>query len=384
MQLRAHIKRFSQIGIFFLLISSSFLAVNSLEKKAKNQLQQSEGYFLTKKSFVSEALQKSGPAIVTIETSKKIIPRGITLLPPQLLLDPYIERFFNNPLNNPPKVNVQKGQGSGFIFSNKGLVLTNAHVIENSEKLIIGLSDGRRVNGQVIGQDYLTDVAVIKLNGYEQWPVAKIGDSETLTVGDWAIAVGNPYGLEKTVTLGIISNLNRNVSQLGIANKRIPLIQTDAAINPGNSGGPLLNAYGEVVGINTLIRTGPGAGLGFAIPINEAIRIANQLAKDGKAIHPIIGVSLTYLNQEDKEKINYSNGAKIINILPKGPAEKKGLKVNDVIIKVNSKEIKYPEDVITEVNRNGINKKLSMTVLRRKNKIEFLIKPIDIYKIAIE
>ncbi len=269
-------------------------------------------------------------------------------------------------------------------FSNKGLVLTNAHVIENSEKLIIGLSDGRRVNGQVIGQDYLTDVAVIKLNGYEQWPVAKIGDSETLTVGDWAIAVGNPYGLEKTVTLGIISNLNRNVSQLGIANKRIPLIQTDAAINPGNSGGPLLNAYGEVVGINTLIRTGPGAGLGFAIPINEAIRIANQLAKDGKAIHPIIGVSLTYLNQEDKEKFNYSDGAKIINIIPKGPADKKGLKINDVIIKVNSKEIKYPEDVITEVNRNGINKKLSMTVLRRKNKIDFLIKPIDIYKIGIE
>ena len=134
-------------------------------------------------------------------------------------------------------------------------------MVEGADTLSVGLSDGRRVSGRVIGKDKLTDLAVVRLEGKGPWPTATLGDSDALNVGDWAIAVGNPFGLESTVTLGIISNLNRNVSQLGISGKRLDLIQTDAAINPGNSGGPLLNADGEVVGINTLVRSGPGAGL---------------------------------------------------------------------------------------------------------------------------
>ena len=139
--------------------------------------------------------------------------------------------------------------------------------MSDSDKLIVGLTDGRKFKGQVIGEDSISDLAIVKLLGQGPWPKAILGDSSQIKVGDWAIAVGNPFGLENTVTLGIISNLNRNVSQLGIYDKRFNLIQTDAAINPGNSGGPLLNANGEVVGINTLIRSGPGAGLSFAIPI---------------------------------------------------------------------------------------------------------------------
>ena len=167
-----------------------------------------------------------------------------------------------------------------------------AHVVEGADTLQVELTDGRSVEAKVVGKDSLTDLAVVRLEGKGPWPIAALGDSDQLKVGDWAIAVGNPYGLENTVTMGIISNLNRNVAQLGISGKRLDLIQTDAAINPGNSGGPLLNAEGEVIGINTLVRSGPGAGLGFAIPINRARSIAKQLVNTGRASHPVIGVGL--------------------------------------------------------------------------------------------
>ena len=174
--------------------------------------------------------------------------------------------------------------------------------VNRSQKLIVGLSNGTKYKGKLIGQDLLTDLAVIKLEGKGPWPKAKLGDSTKIEVGDWAIAVGNPFGLENTVTLGIISNLNRNVSQLGIYDKKFQLIQTDAAINPGNSGGPLLNSKGEVIGINTLIRSGPGAGLSFAIPINKAKNIASQLIKNGKVIHPMIGINLIDENYFETNK----------------------------------------------------------------------------------
>ena len=174
-----------------------------------------------------------------------------------------------------PRSRVQRGQGSGVIFDPKGLLLTNAHVVEGADQLQVELTDGRRVSGQVVGKDTLTDLAVVRLDGKGPWPTAALGDSDRLRVGDWAIAVGNPYGLENTVTMGIISNLSRNVSQLGIRGKRLDLIQTDAAIGLV-FGGPLLNAEGEVIGINTLVRSGPGAGLGFAIPINRARSIAGS------------------------------------------------------------------------------------------------------------
>ena len=158
----------------------------------------------------------------------------------------------------------------------------------------------KKLKAQLIGQDFFTNLAVLKIEGKGPWPKAQLGDSTKIKVGDWAIAVGNPFGLENTVTLGIISNLNRNVTQLGIYDKKLELIQTDAAINPGNSGGPLLNKDGEVIGINTLIRSGPGAGLSFAIPINKAKDIAYQLINNGKVVHPMIGISL--LDESDFEK----------------------------------------------------------------------------------
>ena len=293
------------------------------------------------------------------------------------MLDPYFERFFGLKLPYETESRIEQGQGSGFIFED-GIVITNAHVVNKTEKLIVGLSDGRRFAGKVVGQDLLTDLAIIKLEGTGPWPKAILGNSDKIQVGDWAIAVGNPFGLENTVTLGIISNLNRNVSQLGIYDKNFDLIQTDAAINPVNSGGPLLNYKGEVIGINTLIRSGPGAGLSFAIPINKAKKIASQLLRNGKVIHPMIGISLL-----SEPTLNLNNNlVKVGYIVPNSPAAKSGILVNDIILKVNNYPIKKPSDVVNMINKNG-TKKFSKILIKRKNKlINIMVKPIDIRELS--
>ena len=335
---------------------------------------------LNQQSFVSKALNTSGDAVVTIETERKVVSSSQGIFPPGILNDPYFERFFGMGGLQVPRSRIEKGQGSGVIFSKDGLVLTNAHVIEKTDQLIVGLSDGRRVLGNVVGQDSLTDLAVIKLKANGPWPTAPLGNSDNLKVGDWAIAVGNPYGLENTVTLGIISNLNRDVAQLGISDKRIDLIQTDAAINPGNSGGPLLNSYGEVIGINTLVRSGPGAGLGFAIPINRARKIAKDLITTGRAKHPMIGVTLS---RNIKQKSNFlsqkENGAIIKYLMPNGPAEKGGLKVNDLIVAINNEKISTPADVVQKINQSNLKSTLKIKILRNKKEFIKNILPIDIY-----
>ena len=335
---------------------------------------------LNQQSFVSKALNISGDAVVTIETERKIVSSIEGMVPPGILNDPYFERFFSLRGLQIPRSRIEKGQGSGVIFSKEGLILTNAHVIEKTDQLIVGLSDGRRVLGKIVGQDSLTDLAVIKLKEKGPWPTAPLGDSDNLKVGDWAIAVGNPFGLENTVTLGIISNLNRDVAQLGISDKRIDLIQTDAAINPGNSGGPLLNSVGEVIGINTLVRSGPGAGLGFAIPINRARKIAKDLITSGRAKHPMIGVTLSSnIRQKSNFLSQTESGAIVKYLLPNGPAEKGGLKVNDVIISINNDPIFTPSDVVQKINENNLEFALKIKILRNNMESVKTIKPIDIY-----
>ena len=339
---------------------------------------------LNKQSFVSKALNVSGDAVVTIETERKIVYSREGMFPPGILNDPYLERFFGLRGLQIPRSRIEKGQGSGVIFSKEGLVLTNAHVIEKTDQLIVGLSDGRRVIGKIVGQDSLTDLAVIKLQEKGPWPTAPLGDSENLKVGDWAIAVGNPFGLENTVTLGIISNLNRDVAQLGISDKRIDLIQTDAAINPGNSGGPLLNSFGEVIGINTLVRTGPGAGLGFAIPINRVRKIANDLITTGRAKHPMIGVTLSSnIKQKSKFLSQRESGAIIKYLTPNGPAEKGGLKIDDLIISINNEIISTPADVVQKINQNDLKSNLKIKIIRKEKEYLKIIKPIDIYELKI-
>ena len=323
-------------------------------------------------SFITKAVKKTGASVVTIDTQRFVENRQFSR-DSRIFLDPYFERFFGLQLPPENQPRIEQSQGSGFIFGD-GLVMTNAHVVNRSQKLIVGLSNGTKYKGKLIGQDLLTDLAVIKLEGKGPWPKAKLGDSTKIEVGDWAIAVGNPFGLENTVTLGIISNLNRNVSQLGIYDKKFELIQTDAAINPGNSGGPLLNSKGEVIGINTLIRSGPGAGLSFAIPINKAKNIASQLIKNGKVIHPMIGINLIDENYFETNE----NIVKVGYVVPNSPAAKSGIFINDIILKVGKTNINNSSDVINEISNNGINKFINIT-LKRKNKIiKLKVKPIDI------
>ena len=324
------------------------------------------------KSFITEAVEKAGSSVVTIETQKYIKKRKFPSNS-QIFLDPYFERFFglNLPKDNPPSI--EQSQGSGFIFAD-GLVMTNAHVVDGSDKVIIGLTNGKKLTGKLIGQDFFTDIAILEIQGKGPWPKAKLGDSNKIKVGDWAIAVGNPFGLENTVTLGIISNLKRNVTQLGIYDKKLELIQTDAAINPGNSGGPLLNSNGEVIGINTLIRSGPGAGLSFAIPINKAKEIAFQLINNGKVIHPMIGISL--IDESNPKTNNIS--VKVGYVVPNSPAEKSGFMLNDIIIKVGNKDIEAASDVISQISKNGINKKVNILLKRRNTFIRVKVQPTDI------
>jgi len=327
-------------------------------------------------SFITEAVKKTGASVVTIDTQRFVENRQFSR-DSRIFLDPYFERFFGLQLPPENQPRIEQSQGSGFIFGD-GLVMTNAHVVNRSQKLIVGLSNGKKYKGKLIGQDLLTDLAVIKLEGKGPWPKAKLGDSTKIEVGDWAIAVGNPFGLENTVTLGIISNLNRNVSQLGIYDKKFELIQTDAAINPGNSGGPLLNSKGEVIGINTLIRSGPGAGLSFAIPINKAKNIASQLIKNGKVIHPMIGINLIDENYFETNK----NIVKVGYVVPNSPAAKSGILINDIILKVGKTNINNSSDVINEISNNGINKSINITLKRKNIIIKLKVKPIDITNLS--
>jgi S1-C subfamily serine protease len=284
-----------------------------------------------------------------------------------------LRRFFGMPPAPQPGQRKVTGQGSGVIFQPQGLLLTNAHVVEGSSRVTVGLQDGQRVEGQVVGLDRITDLAVVRLQRPGPWPVAPLGNSDALQVGDWAIAVGNPYGLDHTVTLGIISSLNRSASKLGLSDKRLDLIQTDAAINPGNSGGPLLNADGEVIGINTLVRTGPGAGLGFAIPINRARSIAAQIVATGKVVHPMIGVSLNGLPVGPGGQPQ--PGALVVSVLESGPAARSGVRSGDVIVSVEGRQVRNPSEVIAAVEASGIGRPLSLGLLRDGRPLQIQVLP---------
>lgn len=327
---------------------------------------------LGRQSFVATAVRRAGPAVVTIDTERTVLDNGgAGMLPRGLLNDPLFRQFFGIPQIQQPSQRTERGQGSGFIFQADGLVLTNAHVVERSDRVTVGLQNGQRVEGRVVGLDPLTDLAVVRLLGRGDWPVAPLGNSDALQVGDWAIAVGNPFGLDNTVTLGIVSSLNRNAAKLGITDKRLDLIQTDAAINPGNSGGPLLNADGEVVGINTLVRSGPGAGLGFAIPINRARNIAGQLISSGRASHPMIGVALDLAREN-------GGGALVVAVQPGGPAQRAGLQRGDVIVAAGGRAVRSPQQVIAVVEAQGVGRPLDLQINRQGSTITLQVVPGDL------
>lgn len=316
-------------------------------------------------NFIAEAVKQVGPAVVRIDAARKIESKL-----PEPFQNPLFKRFFGNEMPIPPEERLERGTGSGFILTADGRILTNAHVVAGADIVRVTLKDGRAMDGRVVGSDPLTDVAVVKIPT-NNLPTAKVGDSENLSPGQWAIAIGNPLGLDNTVTVGIISATGRSSSQVGVSDKRVNFIQTDAAINPGNSGGPLLNDRGEVIGINTAIRAG-AQGLGFAIPIKTAQRIANQLFAKGRAEHPFLGIQMLTLNAGAKEQlkrdidinITADEGVAIVRVVENSPADKAGLRQGDIIQKVAGIPVKEASAVQQMVESSSVGGSLELEINR--------------------
>ncbi len=333
----------------------------------------------TEGNFIVSAVQRVGPAVVRIDASRTV-RSGV----PDILEDPFFRDFFGRQgLETPSSERVQEGSGSGFIIREDGLILTNAHVVEGADEVAVKLKDGRSFSGEVLGQDPVTDVAVIKIDA-DTLPVVPIGDSDQLLPGEWAIAIGNPLGLDNTVTVGIISATGRSSLEVGVPDKRVGFIQTDAAINPGNSGGPLLNGRGEVVGMNTAI-IGDAQGLGFSIPINQAQRLANQLISKGRVQHPFLGIQMLTLTPEVANQfretpntgfdLNIEQGVLIAGVLENSPAESAGLKAGDVIQKVGNQPISTAQDVQDRVAESEVGEALAIEVNRSGKTLSVLVEP---------
>ena len=334
-------------------------------------------------NFIATAVQRVGPAVVRIDASSQISSNL-----PENLKHPLLKRFFGNEGEEkeslpPVPDKFERGTGSGFIIGADGRLITNAHVVDGAEKVQVTLKDGTSYEGKVLGTDSFTDVAVIKIDA-KNLPTVNIGDAENLTPGEWAIAIGNPLGLDNTVTVGIISALGRSSSQVGVPDKRVRFIQTDAAINPGNSGGPLLNSQGEVIGINTAIRA-DAQGLGFAIPIETAQRIADQLFAKGQADHPYLGIQMVNLNEATREEINANSefdfkigsedGILIVRVIPNSPAARAGLKAGDIIQKIGDRPVETSNQVQEQVDQSEIGTQLEVALVRDGRSISLEVKP---------
>ncbi|WP_066380372.1 MULTISPECIES: HhoA/HhoB/HtrA family serine endopeptidase [unclassified Anabaena] len=331
----------------------------------------------TDANFVTQVVQKVGPAVVRIEASRTV-RRAL----PDEFNDPFFRRFFGSQLP-PAQERVERGTGSGFIISRDGSILTNAHVVDGADRVRVILKDGRSFQGKVLGKDELTDVAVVKIQA-DNLPAVTLGNSDNLQPGEWAIAIGNPLGLDNTVTTGIISATGRSSNQIGAPDKRVEYIQTDAAINPGNSGGPLLNARGEVIGMNTAIIRG-AQGLGFAIPIKTVQRISNQLIATGKVQHPYLGIQMVSLTPQIKQNINSDpnsgltvdedKGVLIVRVVPNSPAAKAGIRAGDVIQRLNGQSVKDATSVQRAVENTQIGGQLQVEVKRNGQNLNLAVRP---------
>ena len=318
----------------------------------------------------TELVERVSPMVVNIRTTEK---RGATTGSGEV--DPNIEEFFRRfgiPMPNRPdrrggnprgdEEPQQRGVGSGFILSADGFIMTNAHVVEGADEVIVTLTDKRELKARIIGADKRTDVAVVKVDA-AGLPFVKIGDVNRLKVGEWVMAIGSPFGLENTVTAGIVSAKQRDTGDY------LPFIQTDVAINPGNSGGPLLNLRGEVVGINSQIysRSGGFMGISFAIPIDEATRVAEQLRASGRVIRGRIGVQIGAVTKDVAESIGLGapRGALVTGVEKDQPADKAGVEAGDIIVKVDGKAVDKSGDLPRIVGGLKPGSRATLQVFRR-------------------
>ncbi len=336
----------------------------------------------------SELVEQVGPSVVNIRTLAKVRAPGLNGGGMDDETQDLLRRFFGIPIPNTPNTpNAPKqaprqgrtplpeeaqprGVGSGFVLTSDGYILTNAHVVEGADEVLVTLTDKREFKAKLIGADKRTDVAVVKIQA-TGLPAVKVGDVSRLKVGEWVMAIGSPFGLENSVTAGIVSAKQRDTGDY------LPFIQTDVAINPGNSGGPLINMRGEVVGINSQIysRSGGFMGISFAIPMDEAVRVSEQLRSNGRVTRGRIGVQIEPVSKELAESIGLSKaqGALINRIEPGAPADKAGLEAGDVILKIDGKAIEKSVDLPRLVGNTKPGTKSNLTVFRRGTTKEMVI-----------
>ncbi len=326
-----------------------------------------------------ELAKKLKPTVVNIRTAKTIKPKQRVQRPhpqnpqnPQNPFDNFFDDFFGQFFDQMPQQRQRREQslGSGFIISSDGYILTNNHVVKGADEVMVKLSEGREVKGEIKGMDEKLDLALIKINEKEKLPFAELGDSDSLEVGEWVLAIGNPFGLSQTVTAGIVSAKGRVIG----SGPYDDFIQTDASINPGNSGGPLFSANGKVVGINSAIIAG-GQGIGFAIPINMAKSIIAQLRESGKVTRGYLGVHIQAVTPELAKSFDLEaeKGALISEVIKDSPADKAGLKAGDIVLEFDGKQIGEYNELPRIVAATPVEKKAHITVFRDGKRLELPI-----------
>ncbi|MEW6424389.1 MAG: trypsin-like peptidase domain-containing protein [Bacillota bacterium] len=307
---------------------------------------------------VANIVNQAGPAVVKIDT---VTTQGGGVDP--FFNDPFFRQFFGNPFGFRVTPREEHGLGSGFIISEDGYVLTNEHVINGATRITVTIQGfAEPLPAQVVGADYDLDLAVLKVDAGRALPVLKLGDSDKIKVGNWVIAIGNPFGLDHTVTVGVISAKGRPVQVENRSYKN--LLQTDASINPGNSGGPLLNLAGEVVGINTAVAQ--AQGIGFAIPAGTVKEVLDELINKGKVIRPWLGVQLHPLNEDLARYLGLKSteGALVVGVVQGSPAERAGLEQGDVIVQWDGKKVASVDDLIELIRQTGIGQKVVAVLYR--------------------
>ena len=322
----------------------------------------------------TELVEQVGPSVVNIRTLEKVRTNAANSGASDEEMQELFRRFFGVPMPNGPRQSPKpnrpqapeeaqpRGVGSGFILSADGFIMTNAHVVEGADEVMVTLTDKREFKARIVGADKRTDVAVVKIQA-TGLPAVKVGDVSRLKVGEWVMAIGSPFGLENTVTAGIVSAKQRDTGEY------LPFIQTDVAINPGNSGGPLINMRGEVVGINSQIysRSGGFMGISFAIPMDEAIRVSEQLRTQGRVTRGRIGVQIAPVTKEVAESIGLgkAQGALVRGVEEGSPADKAGIEAGDIITRFDGKAIEKMSDLPRWVGNTRPGNRVGLTVFRR-------------------
>ncbi|MGC8771332.1 MAG: Do family serine endopeptidase [Brevinematia bacterium] len=311
------------------------------------------------------------PAVVNIQVEGEQIIRNPYS---DFFNDPFFRRFFGDEFSQPREFKRRiQATGSGIIITKDGYIFSNHHVVKEAKKIYVFLSDNRRFEAKVVGADPETDIALLKIDA-DNLPVAPIGNSDEVEVGDFVVAIGNPFNLSWTYTTGIVSAIGRK----GMVSGFQKFIQTDAAVNPGNSGGPLVNIKGQVIGINTAIQsqTGGYQGISFAVPINIAKNVARQLLTHGSIERGFLGINIMPIDDVTRKALGLDNneGVMVANVEPKGPADRAGIKKGDIITKIEGKKVGTPEDLMYEVGNNAPGSVIKVEVIRNKKRMEFSVK----------